>query len=423
MSERSIKSQDLKRFKTKKLLDFLRKKKGFHTELISLYIPHDRKLSDVTNYLKNEIAESQNIKSKLTRKNVLDSIASLQGQLKNFKEIPENGFIMFSGAIPQGNAPGTEKNEIYLLEPPEKVTIFKYHCASEFFLEPLEYMLEEHDVYGLIVIDRGEAAVGYLKGSYVKILKDFTSGTHSKHRAGGQSSVRFSRLIEEGKMRFIRRIASYCNEVFLNIDELKGIFIGGPGFTKNEFVKDGSLDYRLREEIINTVDLGYGGREGIRPLVLKIKDDIKNVKYIREKEIVQRFLGELARETGKAVYGEEEIRKALNYGSLEYLIFSEDLDLINLKIECKSCKYSETRTVKLEKLTKVKEEIQNTSCPKCHSSLFHITKEELLIEELGELAETSGTNIEIISTNTEDGEMILHTFGGVVGILRFIIDF
>jgi len=415
MSERSIKSQDLKRFKTKKLLDFLRKKKGFHTELISLYIPHDRKLSDVTNYLKNEIAESQNIKSKLTRKNVLDSIASLQGQLKNFKEIPENGFIMFSGAIPQGNAPGTEKNEIYLLEPPEKVTIFKYHCASEFFLEPLEYMVEEHDVY--------EAAVGYLKGSYIKILKDFTSGTHSKHRAGGQSSVRFSRLIEEGKIRFIRRVANYCNEVFLNIDELKGIFIGGPGFTKNEFVKDGSLDYRLREEIINTVDLGYGGKEGIRPLVLKIKDDIKNVKYIREKEIVQRFLGELARETGKAVYGEEEIRKALNYGSLEYLIFSEDLDLINLKIECQACKYSETRTVKLEKLKKVKEEIQNTSCPKCHSSLFNITKEESLIEELGELAETSGTNIEIISTNTEDGEMILHTFGGVVGILRFIIDF
>jgi len=61
MSERSKKSQDLKKFKTKKLLDFLRKKKGFHTELISLYIPHDKKISDVTNYLKNEVAESQNI--------------------------------------------------------------------------------------------------------------------------------------------------------------------------------------------------------------------------------------------------------------------------------------------------------------------------------------------------------------------------
>jgi len=422
MSEESKKSQDLKRFKTKKLLNFLREKKGFHTELISLYIPHDRKLSDVTNYLKNEISESQNIKSKLTRKNVLDSISSLLGQLKNFNDVPENGLIMFSGAIPQGNAPGTEKNEIYLLDPPEKVTTFKYHCASEFLLEPLEFMVKDHDVYGLVVVDRGEAAVGYLKGSYIKILKDFTSGTHSKHRAGGQSSVRFSRLIEEGKMRFIRRIANYCNEVFLNMNELKGIFIGGPGFTKIEFVKDESLDYRLREKIINTVDIGYGGKEGIRPLVMKIKDDIKNVKYIREKEIIQKFLGELARETGKAVYGEEEIRKALNYGALDYLIFSEDLDLIIIKIECDACKYSEIRIVKPEDLENIKEEMQNTSCPKCQSSLFNIVEERAIIEEFGEKAESLGTKVEIISSDTEDGEMLLQTFGGMVGLLRFLIE-
>lgn len=422
MSEESKKSQDLKRFKTKKLLNFLREKKGFHTELISLYIPHDRKLSDVTNYLKNEISESQNIKSKLTRKNVLDSISSLLGQLKNFNDVPENGLIMFSGAIPQGNAPGTEKNEIYLLDPPEKVTTFKYHCASEFLLEPLEFMIKDHDVYGLVVVDRGEAAVGYLKGSYIKILKDFTSGTHSKHRAGGQSSVRFSRLIEEGKMRFIRRIANYCNEVFLNMNKLKGIFIGGPGFTKIEFVKDESLDYRLREKIINTVDIGYGGKEGIRPLVMKIKDDIKNVKYIREKEIIQKFLGELAKETGKAVYGEEEIRKALNYGALDYLIFSEDLDLIIIKIECDVCKYSEIRSVKPEDLENVKEEFQNTSCPKCQSSLFNIVEERAIIEEFGEKAESLGTKVEIISSDTEDGEMLLQTFGGMVGLLRFLIE-
>ena len=77
------KANDLSIYRTKQKLDELRQKKGFHTELISLYIPHDRKISDVTNYLKNEISESQNIKSKLTRKNVLDSINSILGQLKN----------------------------------------------------------------------------------------------------------------------------------------------------------------------------------------------------------------------------------------------------------------------------------------------------------------------------------------------------
>ncbi|GAG88775.1 unnamed protein product, partial [marine sediment metagenome] len=82
------KANDLQIYQTKRLLKQLKEKKGFHTELVSLYIPHDRKISDVTNHLKNEVSESQNIKSKLTRKNVLESISSLLGQLKNITVIP-----------------------------------------------------------------------------------------------------------------------------------------------------------------------------------------------------------------------------------------------------------------------------------------------------------------------------------------------
>jgi len=152
--EEKKKPNDLKIYKTKQLLDDLRKKKGFHTELISLYIPYDRKISDVTNHLKNEISESQNIKSKLTRKNVTDSINSLLGQLRNITEVPENGLIMFSGAIPQSNTAGTEKNELYIVDPPDRVKTFRYHCASEFLLEPLEEMLSHKDTYGLLVIGR-----------------------------------------------------------------------------------------------------------------------------------------------------------------------------------------------------------------------------------------------------------------------------
>ena len=81
------KRNDLQIYQTKRLLNQLKEKKGFHTELVSLYIPHDRKISDVTNHLKNEISESQNIKSKLTRKNVLESISSIIGKLKNIASV------------------------------------------------------------------------------------------------------------------------------------------------------------------------------------------------------------------------------------------------------------------------------------------------------------------------------------------------
>ena len=72
---------ELDLYRMKKAIDGLKSKKGFHTELVSLYIPHDKMLSDVTSYLKNEINESHNIKSKSTRKNVVASVTSLLGQL------------------------------------------------------------------------------------------------------------------------------------------------------------------------------------------------------------------------------------------------------------------------------------------------------------------------------------------------------
>ena len=418
-----MKSNDLQIYKTKKLLDYLKGKKGFYTELVSLYIPHDRKISDVTNYLKNEVSESQNIKSKLTRKNVLDSIASLLDQLKNIDSSPENGLIMFSGAIPQNNTPGTEKNELYIVDPPEKVKTFKYHCANEFLLWPLEEMLVPKETYGLLVIGRQESAVGYVKGNHVEIVREFTSGIHSKHRAGGQSQKRFERLIEEGEKQFYRRISAEINELFLEMEDLRGIFIGGPGPSKEKFVNDESMDYRLREKILDVVDLGYGGSEGIRALIDKVKDKIQDVKYIREKQVMQRFMKEIANDTGMVTYGLEDVQKALSMGAVDTLILSEKLDTYKVKIECSNCGYIENRTTSEQNIINLESSVQEESCPKCNSNTFNITDNISMIEELGGMANTMGTEIDIISSETEEGEMLHSTFGGIVAILRFKLNY
>lgn len=416
-------SSDLELYKTKKLLEVLKGKKGFHTELISLYIPHDRKISDVTNYLKNEVSESQNIKSKLTRKNVLDGISVLLGQLKNIKQVPENGLVLYSGAIPQSNTPGTEKNELYIVAPPEKVKTFRYHCASEFLLWPLEEMIAPKETYGLLVIGRKESAVGYVRGNHLETVREFTSGIHGKHRAGGQSQKRYERLIEEGEMRFYRRISAEVNELFLSMEDLGGIFIGGPGPSKEKFVNDESLDYRLREKILDVVDLGYSGAEGLRALIEKIKDKIANLKYVREKKIMARFLKEISSDSGLATYGLDEVQKALDYSAVDTLIFSEKLDLHKVRLECSNCEFTEFRTVKENELKKLESKIQEESCPKCSSNTFNIVGMNSIIEELGEAAETTGTDIEIISSETEYGEMLFSTFGGIVAILRYKLNY
>lgn len=416
-------TNDLELYKTKKLLEVLKGKKGFHTELISLYIPHDRKISDVTNYLKNEVSESQNIKSKLTRKNVLDGISVLLGQLKNIKQVPENGLVFYSGAIPQNNTPGTEKNELYIVAPPEKVKTFRYHCASEFLLWPLEEMIAPKETYGLLVIGRKESAVGYVRGNHLETVREFTSGIHGKHRAGGQSQKRYERLIEEGETRFYRRISAEVNELFLSMEDLGGIFIGGPGPSKEKFVNDESLDYRLRDKILDVVDLGYSGAEGLRALIEKIKDKIANLKYVREKKIMARFLKEISNDSGLATYGLDEVQKALNYNAVDTLIFSEKLDMFKVRLECSNCEFTEFRTVKESELKKIESKIQEESCPKCSSNSFNIVGMNSIIEELGEAAVTTGTDIEIISSETEYGEMLFSTFGGIVAILRYKLNY
>ena len=414
---------DLKRYRTKKLIEDLKDKRGFHTELISLYIPSDKKVSDIRGYLRNEISESQNIKSKLTRKNVLDSISSILGQLKTIPTIPEQGLIMFSGAIPQNDTPGTEKNELYIIDPPEKVNTFRYHCDSEFLLWPLEEMLESKATYGLIVISRQRSAVGYVRGNRVEVEREFTSGIHSKHKAGGQSQRRFERLIEEGEKRFYRRISDEINKIFLDMESLRGIFIGGPGPSKDKFMRDENLDYRLKEKIIDVVDLGYGGSEGIRALVERVKDKIEDIKYVQEKKLMEKFMGEISNDTGLATYGIKNVEKALNYGAAETVIISEELDQYRVKLKCNNCDYVVHRNIKVSQFKDKKSEIQNEICPECSSNSFGIIEKNSLVEDLGEMAESTGASIEIISTETELGESLYSTFGGVVALLRYKISF
>jgi len=420
-TEEKKKGNDLQRFKVKKILEILKSKKGFHTELISLYIPHDRKLSDVTNYLKNEVSESQNIKSKLTRKNVLDGISTLSGMLKNYNEVPDNGIVMFAGAIPQNNTPGTERMEKYIIDPPEKVKTFRYHCASEFLTWPLEEMLETKETYGLLVIGRKESAVGYLRGNHMEIVREFTSNIHGKHKAGGQSQKRFERLIEEGEISFYRHISSEVNGLFLGMEQLEGIFIGGPGPSKEKFVSDESLDYRLREKILDVVDLGYGGIEGLRALVEKVKDQIENVKYVREQNIWYNFWKHFTNDTGMAIYGQEEVERALNLGAVDTLIMSEKLELYKLKRECSNCQYYDYVNSKEINIDVANENIE--ICPNCNSNSFSTTELYSIIEYLGDIAESLGSNIEILSAETEGGETLRSTFGGIVATLRYKIDY
>lgn len=139
------------RYDLKRKLEELKECRGRHTELISLYVPPNKQIYDVTAYLRNEYSQSQNIKSKTTMKNVLSAIESIMSRLKQFKQPPENGIAFFVGH----KSVGSDKTEMvaYVIEPTMPVTTFLYRCDSTFYIEPLEQMFAEKEIFGLFLID------------------------------------------------------------------------------------------------------------------------------------------------------------------------------------------------------------------------------------------------------------------------------
>ena len=424
MSETKKKEQEessFKRYLLKKNLEILKNKRGFHTALISLTIPPSKKISDVTSYLKKEIGESSNIKSKGNKKNVIDSITAILGKLKKIKAFPPNGLIIYSGQVPEDNKPGTERSEIYLIEPPEPLKTFKYYCAAEFLLDPLYDMVQEKGAYGIINIENKEAAIGWIRGTHLEISKTFTSGVHSKHHAGGQSQRRLERLIEEGAQNFYKRVGETANSIFMEFTDLKGIFVSGAGMTKAKFVKKGVLDYRLKDKVLDLIDVSYSGEAGIRETVIKIQDKIQSLRYIQEKQVFNRFMEHISKDTNLATYGEKQVRKALEMGAVDILLLSEGVQLIRVHVKCGKCATEYYKTVPTQKIREFYEHVNTLSCPSCQSNLVQIEGEIDLVEEMGDLAEIQGTKIELLSTETEEGTMLISTFGGIAAILRFKI--
>ena len=412
------KRTSLEIFRLKKILNMLANKEGRGTELISLYIPPGKQISEVMNMLREEYGTASNIKSTTTRKNVQDAIVKVQQRLKLFKETPENGLVIFCGAVPQNGA-GSEKIETYVIIPPEPINIYLYRCDSRFHTEHLQEMLREKETYGILLIDATAATIATLQGRRLEIVREVTSGVPGKTRAGGQSARRFERLREMRLQEYFRRVGEHANEIFLPIENLKGIIIGGPGPTKYDFEKGDYLNYQLKEKIIDTVDTAYVDEQGVKEIVDKAPEIMRKIRYIEERQIIQQFLYEIGHDTGLATYGEEAVRKALEAGAVKTLLLSEGLDIARVKIKCSACGYEEQQTVRGPMLTGFEQSLVGKPCPKCKAPSLSIIDKQELIEDFAQLAEYTNTEVEIISEETEEGQMLKNSFGGIAAILRF----
>jgi len=416
----TAKKSSLELFRLRKTLNALASKEGSHTELITVYVPPGKQISDALNLLRNEYGTASNIKSNVTRKNVLDAIVKAQQKLKLFKDPGEKGLVIFTGALLQeGSAPGTERMEAYVIVPPEPIKIFLYRCDSRFHTEHLQEMLREKETYGILLVDASNATIATLQGKRLQIVRQMHSGVAGKTRAGGQSARRYERLRDMQLNEYFTRVGTHANDLFLSIDTLKGIILGGPGPTKYDFEKGDYLNYQLKNKIIETVDTAYVEEQGVKEVVDKAPEIMRKVRYIEEKEVMQKFLYEVGHDTGMITYGEAEVRRLLQSGAVRTVLMSEDLDLIRLTVKCSACGFEQQYTTTGKEVTDFEKALVGKPCPGCKAPSMTIVDKKDAVDDLAELAELSNTEVEIISGETEEGQMLKNAFGGIAAILRF----
>ncbi len=488
------------KYKLGKFIKELEKIRGRHTELVSVYVPAGYDLNKIIGHLQQEQSTAMNIKDARTRNNVQDSLERCIRHLRLYKQTPVNGLAIFAG-----NASDQENKidiRVWSIEPPEPLNFRVYRCDQTFVLEPLREMLEYKDVYGLIVLDRKEATLGFLKGPSIVSTVTMHSAVPGKTKAGGQclmpdtsvelddgqfsaiadievndkvksydfskkefvvgtvmdrwevakdgflelaveeeficasadhlfflkdgsekkageltnvdvllnedakpvkirkitkkqeevsmidlnvdkgnffangilvhnSAARFARIREGEVIEFFKRIAEAANKEFLGLKNLKGILIGGPVPTKEEFFDGAYLNTELKRKVLGLKDIGYTDDSGLHELVEKAKDLLAKEIIMEEKEIMNRFFEMLAREENKVSYGKASVEKSLELGAVDTLLLSESLS-------------------------------------------------DADIEKYSIMADKMGSKVRIISVETREGVQ-LRDMGGIAAILRYAI--
>jgi len=407
------KHTEMSKYELKRLMNELDDIRGRNTELVSLYIPAGYDMSKISEFVTSEQSEAENIKSKHTRTNVQDALGKIGRKVKEEQKTPENGVAFFAGNV--SDTEGRPDIKIWEVIPPQPIESRHYRCDKEFVLEPLKNMVVDDRVYGLIVLDKSEAAIGYLQGSHVKTAYTLDSNVPGKTRAGGQSAQRFARIRKQMLKTFLTEISDKAQNAFLpkaREGKLLGIVIGGPGFVKDKLVEDDYLHKELQERVIATESIGHSGEGALKELVQKAEESIDDSEAVREKKMVNEFFDHLKSEDGKSEYGVEQVKQALDMGAVETLLVSEDLEMYEAKYECPQ---GHEKTV-YEREAHIDDSIE---CDECNEEM-HLEEMSHVIDAFGDKAEEMSSELEIISTDHEEGQRLMN-MSGIAAILRYRI--
>jgi len=419
MSNQDDTDEQIEIFKVKKLIKNLQAARGNGTSMISLIIPPGDQISRVNKMLSDEYGTASNIKSRVNRLSVLGAITSTQQRLKLYNKCPKNGLVLYCGTVITDE--GKERRVNIDFEPFKPINTSLYLCDNKFHTEDLNELLMDDEAFGFIIMDGNGSLYGTVQGSNREVLHKFSVDLPKKHGRGGQSALRFARLRLEKRHNYVRKVAEMATQLFVTDGQkpnIQGLVLAGSAGFKAELMRSDLFDNRLSAIVIKMCDVSYGGLQGFNQAIELSADTLVNVKLMKEKKLLQKFMDEISLDTGKYCFAVEDTFKALELGACQHLIIWENLDIE--RIVLRNASTSEETVIHLTKEQQANENHFND--PETGVEL-EVTEKESLVEWFANNYKQFGCNLEFVTDRSGEGTQFVKGFGGIGGILRWKVDF
>ena len=349
---------------------------------------------------------------------VQSAITSTREKLKLYKSTPDNGLLVFCGQILMDDNK-TEKKMTFDIVPFRPAMSFVYKCQNRFDSEVLNYLLEDDEKFGFIIVDGGGALFATLQGNVRTVLQKITVELPKKHGRGGQSANRFARIREEKRAHYVKKVAQLATQNFIkdSMPTVKGIVMAGSADFKTVIGQSDTFDKRLQSIVIATYDIQYGFEDGLNHAITQAGDALANVRFLEEKALITNFFEQINLDTGMIVFGVNDTMKALEMSAIDKVLLFDEIDITRYEI----LNPSTGKTTTWYLTPKQAEDPKYFKDPTTGVEM-EVTNQEPLGDWLLVNYQHFGAKIELISDKTQEGFQFVKGFGGIGGTLRYKID-
>jgi len=109
--------------------------------------------------------------------------------------------------------------------------------------------------------------------------------------------------------------------------------MAGSADFKTVISESDKLDKRLKEIVIASYDVSYGGENGLNQAITLSADALLNVRFVEEKKLISKFFEEISLDTGMIVFGVNDAMKALEMSALDKLLLYDEIEMTRYEIK------------------------------------------------------------------------------------------